>query len=441
MDHRHNSILPDSLSSSDILKMIWTNWGLGFGSIALLILLSLFVPYIWLPVVAIAEAMWLKWQWLPKCRRTEDGSATDAIPSICITVLWIAAAVMFAILVLCTPFLIGRVVLIPMYNDEIPFIASLVLFPCVAFVCVCWMVNHRTALRSDSTAAAGGALRGMLPREIAYQVRIFLLLSILIGAVESWYYFVHYINSNLNAPDRFFFVLMPVGIFLLSLFFMGGRYTSLSALVEAVDNIPTAGLSTIVRYLVFSDNELLVRPNNFGLYDSPYELLREGQVELDDKITRQAFADLARTDAFTLRYLYKSESLPSNLNILHYAAILDSELNRADVSNITDAEDSDRWLGLYEIQRLAAEGKLSPVLASELVRIYCVTMAWKTYDRQGHRQYPIRNYKPTFRFRDLGKWDVNYDDTSWLDIAAFNEDKPFFRIRRFFRRRKANAGS
>ena len=62
-------------------------------------------------------------------------------------------------------------------------------------------------------------------------------------------------------------------------------------------------------------------------------------------------------------------------------------------------------------------------------------MAWKTYDRNGRRQYPIRNYKPTFRFRDLAKWDVDYDDPLWREIAEFNEDKPLYRIRKFFRRK------
>ena len=41
----------------------------------------------------------------------------------------------------------------------------------------------------------------------------------------------------------------------------------------------------------------------------------------------------------------------------------------------------------------------------------------------------------TFRFRDLAKWDVDYDDPLWREIAEFNEDKPLYRIRKFFRRK------
>ncbi|MDE6276876.1 MAG: hypothetical protein K2M06_02090 [Muribaculaceae bacterium] len=440
MNKRSNPILPDSLSSSDILRMLWANWGFGFGSIALLLLLSILIPALWLPFIAVIAAIYLKWQRLPACCATDDGAATSGILTICIRALWMSAATMFAIITLCTPFLIGRVILIPMYNDEIPFVACLVLFPCLALSAAWWLIVDRTRRSdSDGTISPTGALRAMLPREVAYQARILLLLSLLLSTVEAWYYLTHYINSNLNAPDRFFFVLMPIGFYLLSLFFMGGRYTSLSALVDAVDNIPTPSLSTLVRYLIFSDNEILVRPNSFGLYDSPAEIIRQDTEPLDEKIITDEFRSLVRTNAFRLRYLYRSESFSTNLNILHYAAILDEDLDRNAIASEDGDGAGDRWVGLYEIQRLAAEGKLSPVLASELVRIYAVTMAWKTYDRQGRRQYPIRNYRPTFRFRDLGKWDVDYDDTSWLDIADLNEDKPFFRIRRFFRRKKARA--
>lgn len=434
MNKKSNSILPDSLSGADVLKMLWTNWGIGFGSLALLLLLSLVIPYIWLPFVAAAEALYLRHSRIPRCRATEDGTLTVPMLEVCVNSLWLSAAVMLAIEILCTPFLIGRVIFIPMYNDEIPFVTCLVIFPVLALFSAVYLIASRRAARPGDLSPVA-AIRAMIPREVAYQVRILLILSLLLGGVEAWYYFTRYINSNLNAPDRFFFVLMPLGFFLLSLFFMGGRYTSLSALVEAVDALPASPLSTLVRYLVFSDNEVLVRPNSYGLYDSPAEIVREGTEPLDEHIVRESFEQLAETDRFKLRYLYSGEAMASNLKILHYAAILDADLDRNTIAPESGDGAGDRWVGLYEIQRLAAEGKLSPVLASELVRIYSVTMAWKTYDRSGRRQYPIRNYKPTFRFRDLAKWDVDYDDKSWLEIATFNEDKPFYRIRKLFRRK------
>ena len=61
-------------------------------------------------------------------------------------------------------------------------------------------------------------------------------------------------------------------------------------------------------------------------------------------------------------------------------------------------------------------------------------MAWKTYDRQGRRLYPIKHYRPTFRLRDLKDWDVDYSDLSWMSIAENNQDRPFFHTRRLWRK-------
>lgn len=61
-------------------------------------------------------------------------------------------------------------------------------------------------------------------------------------------------------------------------------------------------------------------------------------------------------------------------------------------------------------------------------------MAWKTYDREGKRLYPIKHYRPTFHIGDLREWNVDYDDASWFDIAHNNEDRPFFRLRKLWRR-------
>ena len=82
----------------------------------------------------------------------------------------------------------------------------------------------------------------------------------------------------------------------------------------------------------------------------------------------------------------------------------------------------------------AGGNRLSPMLANELVRIHTITMAWKTYDRRGHRLYPIKNYKPIFRLRDFKEWDVDFNDPVWLQISVENEDRPFFRVRRVWRK-------
>ena len=84
------------------------------------------------------------------------------------------------------------------------------------------------------------------------------------------------------------------------------------------------------------------------------------------------------------------------------------------------------------IDSALASNSISPVLANEIFRIHTIAMTWKTYDRSGKRLYPIRHYRPTFRFRDMPDWDVDYDDMQWFDIAKNNEDRRFYRLRRLY---------
>lgn len=92
------------------------------------------------------------------------------------------------------------------------------------------------------------------------------------------------------------------------------------------------------------------------------------------------------------------------------------------------------------LRQLAQQGLLGRDLVSELMRIYKVAMAWKTYDEKGRRLYVIKHYKPTFRLRDIRKWDVDFNDYHWLAVDRTNEDKFWYPIKRLFNKRM-RAGS
>ena len=134
-----------------------------------------------------------------------------------------------------------------------------------------------------------------------------------------------------------------------------------------------------------------------------------------------------RLNDFTVRYLYDDTGYLNGANVLHYAIFLKDDAT-------PDLRLSGKWETIDELDRQLKAGMLAPQMLSELNRIYNVTMAWKTYDRDGRRLYPIKHYHPTFRLRDFKNWDVDYGDLHWLDIATNNEDRPFFKLRRFWRK-------
>ena len=48
--------------------------------------------------------------------------------------------------------------------------------------------------------------------------------------------------------------------------------------------------------------------------------------------------------------------------------------------------------------------------------------------------YGIKHYKPSFRLRDLDDIDVDFNDPVWLMIADDNEGRPFFQLRKLWRK-------
>ena len=128
-----------------------------------------------------------------------------------------------------------------------------------------------------------------------------------------------------------------------------------------------------------------------------------------------------------MRYCFSNKAFASDSNMIHYAVFVDSDTG-------IELNDRKRWFNPYMLDSGLASNAFSPVLANELYRIHTITMAWKTYDREGRRLYPIKHYRPTFRLRDLKDWSVDYDDESWFDVAHSNEDRLFFRSRRLWDR-------
>ena len=187
-------------------------------------------------------------------------------------------------------------------------------------------------------------------------------------------------------------------------------------------------MMTLVRFLVLSGDRILLSEQSDGLIDTPVKktMTRREEISLDE--ARHEFADMSGTKDFDLKFLYSESGYVNGTNVIHFAAFL------PDAAESHDLRVRGQWNTIDQLDRQLKAHKLTPLLMSELHRIYNITMAWKTYDRDGRRLYPIKNYHPTFRLRDFKKWDVDYTDLHWLDIASNNEDRPLFRLRRFWRK-------
>ncbi len=419
-------------STDTMLKVVWRNWAVAYGAITLPLLVALFVPKIWVPFVCLAESYLL----ISLMRSDLDSSVSHCslIAYLSSRMLLLTSAVMFIVVILCTDWLVPTVIHLDLYNSEIPFITCLVEFPATAVMCFCSLYlgfgkrHCRDCQRRNGYYAGDSIVATLYYRESKYQIVVLLILSLMLGGVEYWYYFARYINSDLNAPDRFFFNYMPVAMYLLSLLFMAGRYASMRRLLLALEESrPGAANSTVVRYLIFNDDDLLLHQGTEGQWDTPAEAVVSRTASIGEPRARLLLSELTGITNFRLRYCFTNDGFAAGSNVIHYAAFVDGD---ADVK----PDGGDCWFNTYMLDKALATNSLAPLLANELFRIHTMTMAWKTYSREGRRRYPIKHYRPTFRFRDMHAWDVDYDDPIWFDIAHNNEDRHFFRPRQLWSR-------
>ncbi len=416
-----------------VLQSMWRNWAIAFGAITLPIVLSIVLPMLWIPFVCLFAA----WGLHAAARSSSSMlvNSCSLVVRLAARTLFLSAFVGFAIDLLCTDWLIPTAIHFEIYNDEIPFITALIIYPIITLLSVWWLYmglaerHCRRCQRRNGYYAGDSIVATLYYQEARYQVRLLLLISITLGAIDYWYYFFRYINANLNAPDRFFFQYIPLIIYLLSLVIMWGRYQSMRVMYMAVEDAnPSRRYRTIVRFLVFCGNELLLHQRKDQLWDTPAELITARTTSIGDHPAKVMLEKELGFDKFSLRYCFTNNGFANGSIIIHYAAFI----HQADKALLE--KNDNQWFSMPMLDNGLATKSLAPVLANELYRIYTVTMAWKTYTPKGQRLYPIRHYKPTFRFCDMPKWTVDYDDVHWFEVAQNNEDNHFFHLRTIFNR-------
>lgn len=414
---------------------LWRNWSLAFGAIIILIAVSLIVPRQFMPLVALGEA------YLLNLLVRIDVSSPNYGCVLCVRValksLFWTSVVMFAFNLLLLIHAFGNYFWNLGYESNFPLLVTLIVFPVTSVNAITTLsVGNKSAFCRRCRLRYGtyeeeGVMSQLFRRESRYQLILIAVISVVMTLV-SWLYFIYrFSNVNLNASDRFFFVYLPIAIYVVSLVLMAVRsfQTLLVLQTDSIDGGAVEGVAKVVRFTVLSGDYILLKPNADNLFDVPYIIqLTPSELEQVNDVERLAVG-LGLPNGFRLKYLFRTHGFRAGAGVVHYAIIYDADFKEY----YADFEDGE-WCSLDTVDRYSSLGQLSPQLTYALHRIHTITMAWKTYDRNGCRLYPIKHYRPTFRLRDLQEWTVDYDDLHWLSIAENNEDSRFFHIRRWCHR-------
>lgn len=421
---------------------IWSNWAIALAVPVAVIMLAPVVPKSVMPAVCYVMAL-LLFVWIRNNRKIDTPACLKIPYVIALTMFWVG-----------TLFLIFELLKVihaqyglngQPYNPSMPYIAVLVMAP-VGITVAAYFIRKgsRCAYCRDCEARSGqlserGFMGKIYTQESDFQERMLLGMWCFLTVVAWGYYFVFYININLNSSDRFFYIWMPTAVYVLSLIYMGVRYYSFWMYYSAHDPVNAndiLGFSRL-RFLVICGNRMLINipdattdPADIEdvLADTPAKMTISFRTSLNKIEAYEIFARHSGIRKADVRPLYVSSDRSNVTNILHFAAYLDSTDDAAG-SHLTG-----KWLTLGEIQMIHDLHLTSPLLEAELDRIHRTVMAWKTYTLDGKRLYAIKHYRPTFRLSDMRSWDVDYNDSRWLFVEMNNEDRPFFRLRRLWRR-------
>ncbi len=419
---------------------LWVSWACSVGAIVLVILLSLYISKFWLPLVALLFDLSISIY--SRYKRANNGTQCFLIPHVCARILFWSALVMVVINLVYLEVIPLEWFESGVVNRDIPYITSLITAPVTAIIAG-WALLRRghNSFCNDCKMRNGdvserGFIGKLYLRDSRYQAMILFWFAVIHTILSTTYYFVYYINVNLNAPDKFFFVWMPVIFWVLSIIYLGFRYISISIfyLHNESGDYASRERATLVRYLIICDDEIYLRKiesnNGTTSYDTPVKITLPYRERLSDYDAEIYYRNIISSGSgeHRLRFIYRSDYYNDNSKIFHYLDFVSAK-NQIDRNEL-----GGEWFNMSQVEQLLNAQSLSPMLSAEIIRVCQITMARKAYHRDGRRIYGIKNYQPSFRLSEIENLDVDFSDPIWLFVAFNNEDRPFYRLRRFWHR-------
>ncbi len=290
-----------------------------------------------------------------------------------------------------------------------------------------------------------GKLGVLLTRESRNQVRNLILLFGTLSAINWIYYgFFFYRDAPLNNKDIYiFFWVNLMGLSFYLIYLLVHNYNLDLILKENGELITPEEANNMspknyIRCFVICDDKLFVSyecddPDYQAhkVLDTPFFLSRTGEKVTDEEV--KALINLnTGVDNGELRFFFSFQAPGLNRhNVLRYFYFLDGKPE--DYPQL--GEDKGEWMTLSRIQEINRRRPhgLSSYLLADIGRMITIMHTNKLYDEFGNRRYKIKSYVPTFKLNDLRTAEVDFQSAKWLNIARLNSDKPFFKLRRFFR--------
>ena len=422
---------------------LFYNWAISVGALAVVLFAAAFISKLYLPVVVIA----MEFLAINMLRRSMQSKLPNCNILLFLTtrILLITAIIMVGINLYIMKFVPYHYYAVHAVNRNIPYITVLIMGP-VSFLVLIGSYFYRRKFTfckecriKFGTIEERGFMGKVFSHETIYQMRVLIAGTGVISVCTWVYYYLYYSNVNFNPSDKFYFIWVPVMLYLLSTVYMAMRYVRIYEFYKT--NIVGDALgfvsSTNVRFQLQYGNKLFLaldeEMSEVGrrpIYETPAEIMLPLRMHMSETEVEDLFEQVTgiSRERVKIRKLYTNANAVTLYTIHHYLCTVD------DMSVVNGSKLSGEWLDQREIGRLYKEKCLAPLLMTAIHRVYTIMSAAKTYDIQGRRRYEIKHYKPSVRLSELANPDIDFNNSEWLIVAEENEDKPFYRLRRFWRR-------
>lgn len=430
---------------------LWITWLMGSGALTLLIILSLWVRPLYLPLLAFAMQFWI--YTLTRRNRMRRIPSCYILPFVVMTVLFWTCIVMIVINILYSTNLVDLVFDRAHSNREIPFITTLITMP-IASVISGWgylrrekMSFCRDCMIRNGSPAERGFLGLIFSQVGTYQVGMLFWIST-VSSIVGWVYYIFvYVNVSLNVPDRFFFFWFPTLLWLAAAIYLAIRYLGIYEYYRqnVEGSLQRHGASTLLRYILICDDTIAVRPpetdSDFRIslderLDTPIQTYVRKLDSVNLHLAEEYFSNISRVNGVEIRKIYENFQFNLDRNVFHFFAFLTEDQRKEFHKKHPEVI----WIHLPEVAQMINERLCNPMLSAEIIRILTMARAYKTYDENGRRRYKIKHYRPAVAIKDLQSIDLNFNDSKWLYIADNNEDRSFFRFRKFWRNTVSGLG-
>ncbi|MDE7495287.1 MAG: hypothetical protein K2M67_00380 [Muribaculaceae bacterium] len=437
----------DDLRKINSLQLfsLWRNLTVGFVIVIAMMTLSSLLPYFLSPIISlICAAVLYTMLYNNKVSRTSSCMLVPYIIFFCLiayTFTTIVINVMYAwgFIHLTSEFIF--------FNK--PYIPSLIMTP-VSFV-VCFIFYLRRShlslclnckLKNGGTSERG-ILGSILSVETSLQIKNLTILFGLLSAIIWTYYLTIYVKIDLNARDWYVYTWLTVISFVLDEIYFIFRYYNLYLdLKENNEIITEEELSdmtakTYVRFYLICGNYVFVDPHSVvggnahkEVIDTPFFTKRtvNGITLPEVKRIIQRMTDINDGE---LRFFYgrKSADLAKH-SILRYFYFLDG-----DVSKYQDLDIEGEWMDFNRIKQIYSTnpGNLSSIMVADITRLATIILTEKTFDEEGMRKNPIKNYSPSFDLEDVRNSELDFQDDKWIRVSLFNSDTKMFKFKRWWR--------